>query len=87
MIYDQTRHPATVAALRAALTSRGWDVVGSGPWVGAVPVTTVYYPVGMEAQAKELMAAFPSIPRSRPSFAGVPDDALTVIICKGFKPA
>jgi hypothetical protein len=84
VIFDETRHREVVVAFRTALRSAGWDVAGTGPWVGNVPVSTVYYPPGMEAAARELMAAFPSITRGRPAFSGVPTDKLTVIICEGF---
>src|SRR5581483_6586053 len=82
VIFDQTRHRDVVVEFRAALRAAGWDVAGTGPWYGSVPVTTVYYPAGQEAAAKALMAKFPSITRSLPVFDGVPADKLTVIICK-----
>jgi hypothetical protein len=85
VIFDQTRQRDLVVAFRSALRAAGWDVAGTGPWYGAVPVTTVYYPVGQEAAAKALMAKFPEITRSLPVFDGVPADKLTVIICKDFK--
>jgi hypothetical protein len=85
VIFDQTRQRDLVVAFRSALRSAGWDVAGTGPWYGAVPVTTVYYPAGQEAAAKALMAKFPEITRSLPVFDGVPADKLTVIICKDFK--
>lgn len=84
VIFDEARHREVVVAFRTALRSAGWDVAGTGPWVGNVPVSTVYYPPGMKAAARELMSAFPSITRGRPAFPGVPTDKLTVIICEGF---
>lgn len=84
VIFDETRHREVVVAFRTALRAAGWDVAGTGPWVGNVPVSTVYYPPGMEAAARELMAAFPAVTRGRPAFPGVPTDKLTVIICEGF---
>jgi hypothetical protein len=85
VIFDQTRRHDLVLQFRSALRSAGWEVAGTGPWVGKIPMTTVYYPVGMEAAARALMAAFPSITRSLPAFAGVPSDELTVIICSDFR--
>ncbi len=67
------------------MRAAGWDVDGIGPWVGKIPMTTVYYPPGMEASARALMAAFPTITRSLPAFPGVPTDELTVIICSDFR--
>jgi len=80
VIFDQTRHRELVVTFRDELRAAGWEVVGTGPWVGTVPATTVYYPPDMEAAANALMAAFPWIARSRPAFDGLPTDALTVIL-------
>jgi hypothetical protein len=85
VIFDQSRRHSLVLQFRAALQAAGWRVDGTGPWVGKIPETTVYYPAGMEAAAKALMTEFPAITRSLPAFAGVPADALTVIICSDFR--
>jgi hypothetical protein len=85
VIFDQTRRHDLVVAFRNALRAAGWEVAGSGPWVGKVPLTTVYYPPGMEAAARALMLRFPAITRSLPAFPGVPADELSVIICSDFR--
>jgi hypothetical protein len=85
VLFDQSRRHSLVLQFRNALRAAGWDVDGTGPWVGKIPVTTVYYPPGMEAAARALMAAFPTVTRSLPAFPGVPTDELTVIICSDFR--
>lgn len=82
VVFNQTRDPYLATGLRDALTAEGWTVTAVDNWNGAIPATTVYYPTGMELQARALMAKFPSIGRIKPAFAGIPSDKLTVIICK-----
>jgi hypothetical protein len=83
VLFNQTSDPARLTSLQSALVAAGWPVAATGAWKGAVPATTVYYPAGMEAQARALMAAFPSIGRIRPVFGGIPQTKkLTVIICE-----
>ncbi|HZE67037.1 MAG TPA: LytR C-terminal domain-containing protein [Sporichthyaceae bacterium] len=82
VLFNQTADPARMSSLQTALVAAGWPVSATDTWKGKVPQTTVYYPVGMMAQAKALMAQFPTIGRIRPVFAGIPQTGkLTVIIC------
>jgi hypothetical protein len=82
VLFNQTADPARLSSLQNALVAAGWPVAATDTWKGKVPQTTVYYPVGMVAQARALMAQFPSIGRIRPAFAGIPQSGkLTVIIC------
>lgn len=82
VLFNQTRDPYLATGLRDALTAQGWTVTAVDDWTGTIPATTVYYPVGMELQARALMAKFPSVGRIKPAFSGIPSDKLTVIICK-----
>ncbi len=82
VIFNQTYKPSLADGLKRELVAGGWTVSAVDRWNGAVPLTTVYYPKGMELQARALMAAFPSIGRIKPAFGGIPTDKLTVIICK-----
>lgn len=82
VLFNQTFDQYKANGLRDALNAGGWKVTAVDRWNGAVQATTVYYPVGMELEARALMAAFPSIGRIKPAFAGIPSDKLTVIICK-----
>ncbi|MGQ0468150.1 MAG: LytR C-terminal domain-containing protein [Sporichthyaceae bacterium] len=84
VLFNQTYNTKRVDGLKAALTAAGWTVPATDTWHGAVPATTVYFPKGMELQARALMAAFPSISRIRPAFSGIPSDKLTVILTGDF---
>lgn len=82
VLFNQTYTTERIEGLRQALTTAGWTVPAVDDWSGAVPTTTVYYPKGMELEARALMSAFPSIGRIKSAFAGIPKDKLTVIVCK-----
>ncbi len=83
-VYNETRHQGLGARVAAEFERAGWRVVRVGNWFGNVPVTTVYYPEGMQEEAFALRDDFPHIGRMRPAFPGVPDNALTVILAKDY---
>ncbi|WTW96653.1 LytR C-terminal domain-containing protein [Streptomycetaceae bacterium NBC_01309] len=80
VVLDQARTPATARTLTAKLKSAGWRVTGTGAWHGRVPATTVYHPAGQEAAAKRLAAAFPEVRRIKPTFPGISQARLVVIV-------
>ncbi|MGW0664744.1 LytR C-terminal domain-containing protein [Streptodolium elevatio] len=80
VVLDQARTPAAARALTAKLTAAGWRVTGTGAWHGRVPATTVYHPAGQEAAAKRLAAAFPEVRRIKPTFQGISQARLVVIV-------
>lgn len=84
VLFNQTYSAKRIDGLRGALSAQGWTVPAVDTWHGAIPATTVYFPKGMELEARALMAAFPSISRIRPAFAGIPSDKLTLIVCGDF---
>jgi hypothetical protein len=61
------------------VSQAGWNVVAVGNWRGSVPGNTVYYPGGLEDEAK-LLAADVGIGRVLPSVAPMRMDRLTVIL-------
>jgi cytoskeletal protein RodZ len=69
-------------ATRAAATLRalGWRVSGVGNFRGTVSATTVYYPPGGRAAAREIAAQLPGTDRVRPAFAGVSRTRITVVL-------
>ncbi len=73
---------------RAAGTFRagGWPVRGTGNYTGRIPVTTVYYPAGQEAVARQLAARYPAVRRVLPRPAGLPGSGLTVVVTPEFRP-
>ncbi|UGQ14833.1 LytR C-terminal domain-containing protein [Yinghuangia sp. ASG 101] len=82
-VLDQGRTPVAARALTDRLTGGGWRVTGTAVWRGRVPATTVYHPPGREAEARALAAAFPEIRRVKPSFAGITQSRLVVIVVDG----
>lgn len=84
VLFNQTYGTKRIEGLRGALGAQGWTVPAVDTWHGGITATTVYFPKGMELEARALMTAFPSISRIRPAFAGIPSDKLTVIVCGDF---
>jgi LytR cell envelope-related transcriptional attenuator len=83
-VLNQTTRRELAAEVAEDIESAGWSIAKVSWWRGVVPSTTVYYPPGHEEAARALSAAFPAIGRVRPRVAPMPDDALTVILCKEY---
>ncbi|MCL3817711.1 LytR C-terminal domain-containing protein [Aeromicrobium wangtongii] len=66
-------------AFSAKVAAAGWQISGVGNWTGSIPANTVYYPAGLEDQAR-LLASEVGIQRIRPSVAPMRMDRLTVIL-------
>lgn len=84
VVLNQTTTTGLAAVFRAQLRAGGWKVPAIGDFRGNVPATTVYYPPGLKAAAKALMAQFFQVGRIRPAFAGISATQLTVILGKDF---
>jgi hypothetical protein len=84
VVLNQTGVTGLAARVQKQLEAGGWTVTGIDDFRGNVPATTVYYPPGLKAAAKALMAQFPDIGRIRPAFAGISTTQLTVILSKDF---
>jgi LytR cell envelope-related transcriptional attenuator len=83
-VLNQTTRPDLAAEVAEDIAAAGWSIAKVSWWRGVVPSTTVYYPPGYESAAQALSAAFPAIDRVRPAVDPMPDDALTVILCKEY---
>lgn len=84
VVLNQTPIRGAAATFREVLRAGGWQVPAIGDFRGNVPATTVYYPPGLEAAARALMAQFAPVGRIRPAFAGISTTRLTVILGKDF---
>jgi hypothetical protein len=67
------------AETSTTLSQAGWNVIGVANWYGDIPRTTVYYPIGKKAPARQL-ARYLHARRLRPSVAPMRFDRLTVIL-------
>lgn len=84
IVLNQTGVAGLAARVKERLEAGGWTVTGIDDFRGNVPATTVYYPRGLQAAARALMAQFPEIGRIRPAFSGISTTQLTVILSKDF---
>lgn len=79
-IANQTDVDGLEEFARERLEEGGWDVPAVSGFVGSVPETTVYYPEGQLEAAEALAAQFPEIGRVQPTFEGVNQQRLVVIL-------
>lgn len=80
VVLNETKRDGLAATFRDLLEAGGWTVKRIGDFTGNVPLTTVYYPPGFEAQAEALEAQFSQVNRIRPAFSGIGKKRLTVIL-------
>jgi hypothetical protein len=66
-------------AFSGKVAAAGWTLSGIGNWTGSIGANTIYYPSGLQDQAK-LLAADVEIERIRPSVAPMGMDRLTIIL-------
>lgn len=78
-VLNATRTPGLARSAGATVTARGWTLAGVGNWRGYVPVSTVYYPAGREAEARQLAADL-GVPAVAPAPAGINQQRLTLIV-------
>lgn len=68
----------------ARFQSDGWPVRLTGNFRGQIPVTTVYYDPGLEANARAFARTFEGIVRVRPRFATLPARGVVVVLTREF---
>jgi hypothetical protein len=78
-VYNNTSISGLAASTAAELQDAGWQVVGVDNWYGDIPVSTVYHPDGLEAEAERLADEL-GIDRVRGAVAPMRFDRLTVIL-------
>ncbi len=62
----------------------GWPVAVTGNFRGRIRSTTVYYPAGLEAAAREFASRFPGVQRLLPRPENLPGSGLTVVLTRDF---
>src|SRR5512139_2303386 len=80
VVLNQTRRKGLAHEVAQLLRARGWTVVKEGNFRGQVPATTVYYPLGGEAEARAAASALPTTPRVRERFGNLAKNRLTVVV-------
>ncbi|QVI60450.1 LytR C-terminal domain-containing protein [Nocardioides faecalis] len=54
VVFNNTRITGLAKRVSTKVTEAGWKVVAADNWYGTVPATTVYYPKGKKAAARQL---------------------------------
>lgn len=78
-VLNNSRVTGLARTFSGKVVSAGWTLGGIGNWTGSIDGNTVYYPAGLEQQAR-LLAADVGIGRIRPSIAPMRADRLTIIL-------
>ncbi|MET0468741.1 MAG: LytR C-terminal domain-containing protein [Aeromicrobium sp.] len=78
-VLNNTRVTGAARAFATRVTGSGWTLSGVGNWTGSIAGNTVYYPAGLQDQAR-LLAADVDIARVVPSVAPMRMDRLTIIL-------
>ncbi|UYM06794.1 LytR C-terminal domain-containing protein [Solicola gregarius] len=78
-VYNNSGITNLAASASGDVQSAGFVVGGVDNWYGAIPSTTVYYPPGMEEQAK-LLADTLGVGRMLPAVAPMSGDRLSLIL-------
>lgn len=68
----------------AQFEAAGWPVAETGNYRGRIRATTVYYPAGLEASAREFAGRFPGVERVLPRPDNLPGSGLTVVLTRDF---
>lgn len=68
----------------ARFEAAGWPVAETGNYRGRIRATTVYYPAGLEASAREFASRFPGVARLLPRPSNLPASGLTVVLTRDF---
>jgi hypothetical protein len=84
VVLNETSRAGLAATVAARLRAKGWNVSGVGNFRGAVPTTTVYYPVGHAAAAQAAAESLPTPARIRPRFANLSTKRLTVVVAANY---
>jgi LytR cell envelope-related transcriptional attenuator len=84
VVLNETARSGLAATVATRLRAKGWTVSAVGNFRGAVPATTVYYPVGKEAAANAAAKSLPTPPRVLPRFGNLSETRLTVIVTTNY---
>lgn len=86
LVLNNSTIDGLAARAAASFERAGWPVKDTGSLRGRIRATTVYYPAGQEAVAREFARRFDGIERVLPRLAGLPGSGLTVVVTRDFRP-
>lgn len=78
-VYNNSGISGLAGETSAVLEGAGWNVAVTDNWYGNIPDNTVYYPQGLDAEAKRLAKTL-GITRMMPAVSPMQFDRLTVIL-------
>lgn len=78
-VLNNTSVANLAAQYKTEVEAAGWTVGGVGNWRGQIPSNTVYYPAGLETQARQLGEDL-GIERVLPRTDAMRPDRLTIIL-------
>ena len=79
-VLNQSAPGGSASEVADQVRSHGWVVGRVADFHGNVSTTTVYYPAGLHAEARDLARDLSGSPRLRPAFSTISDTHLTVIL-------
>lgn len=86
LVLDDTSRGSAGDRVALVLNAQGWEVKDVAPFRGTISATTVYYPRGGRAAARDVAEALPGGARVLPRPAAVPDGLITVALASDFRP-
>lgn len=86
LVLNNSRVEGLAARAAATFERGGWPVRDTGGLRGRIRATTIYYPPGQEAVAREFARRFDGIERVLPRLPGLPGTGLTVVVTRDFRP-
>ena len=86
LVINNSRIDGLAERAAAYFEREGWPVRDIGSSRGKIRATTIYYPPGQEAMAREFARRFPEIQRVLPRLENLPGSGLTVVVTRDFRP-
>lgn len=81
-VLNNSRRSGLAHRAAAQVADRGWPIRLIGNFTGRIPVSTVYYAPGQQAQGRLLAREFPAVQRVLPRFDGLPGHGLTLVVTR-----
>jgi hypothetical protein len=81
-VLNQTTVGGLAARAAEAIEDSGWQVALVDNTSLGAPATTLYVPAGLEDAAQAFLDQFDAVTRDRPTFIGLPEDVLTLVLAE-----